>query len=69
MLPDKLEHQQFVEIGIEQGPGNRVEFPVVVVRPLGEVHDHRVLSRVLSSATVTRKSTAVTCEVPSLWAG
>jgi hypothetical protein len=36
-----LEHQELVEIGIEQRPGDRVEFPVVVVRPLGKVHDHR----------------------------
>jgi hypothetical protein len=40
MLPDKLQHQQLVEISIEQGPGNRVEFPVVVVGSLGKVHDH-----------------------------
>jgi hypothetical protein len=62
MFPDELEHQQLVEISIEQGPGHRVQFPVVVVRPLGEVDDHRVLSRVPSSATVMRKSTAVTLE-------
>jgi hypothetical protein len=55
MLPDELKHQQLVEIGIEEGPDNGIQFPVVVVRPLGEVHDHRVLS----SATVRRKSTAV----------
>jgi hypothetical protein len=59
MLPDELEHQQFVEIGIEQRPDNRVQFPIVVVRPAGEVDDHRKLSRVLSSATGLRKSTAV----------
>src|SRR5271154_1961491 len=44
MLPDKLQHQQLVEISVEQGPGDRVEFPVVVVRPLGEIHDHAELS-------------------------
>jgi hypothetical protein len=47
MLPDELEHQQFVEIRVQQGPGNRVEFPVVVVRPLGEVDDHFVLATIL----------------------
>src|ERR1017187_5594852 len=41
MLPDKLQHQQLVEIGIEQRPGNRVQFPVMVVRPLSEVDNHR----------------------------
>ncbi len=63
MLPGELEHQQFVEIGIEEGPNDGVQFPVVVVRPLGEVDDHRVrsrvLSRVLSSVTVRGKATAV----------
>src|SRR5271169_1108843 len=44
MLPDELQHQQLIKIGIEQGPGNRVEFPVVVVPPLGEVHDHSLIS-------------------------
>ena len=44
MLPNELEHQQLVKVGIKQGPGNRVEFPVVVVRPLGEINDHRVPS-------------------------
>jgi hypothetical protein len=44
MLPDELKHQELVKIGIEQRPGNRVEFPVVVVRPFGEVNDHRVPS-------------------------
>jgi hypothetical protein len=41
MLPDELQHQQLVKIGIQQGSNHRVQFPVVVVRPLGEVHDHR----------------------------
>jgi hypothetical protein len=40
ILPDKLEHQELVKIGVEQGTGDRIEFPVVVVRPLGEVYDH-----------------------------
>jgi len=33
MLPDKLQHQQLVEISVEQRSCDRVEFPVVVVRP------------------------------------
>src|SRR5882757_5099666 len=44
MLPDELQHQQLVEIGIEQRPGDRVQFPVVIVRPLREVHDHAQIS-------------------------
>src|ERR1022692_4168971 len=44
MLPDKLQHQQFVEVGIEQRTRNRVECPVVIVRPLREVHDHELVS-------------------------
>src|SRR5580765_171161 len=42
MLPDELQHQQLVEIGIKQGSDDWVQFPVVVVCPLREVHDHRV---------------------------
>src|SRR5580704_25560 len=44
MLPDKLQHQQLVEIGIEQGPGHRVQFPVVIVGAFREVHDHSLIS-------------------------
>jgi hypothetical protein len=44
MLPNKLQHQQLIEIGIKQGPSNRVQFPVVVVRPLSEVDDHRAVA-------------------------
>jgi hypothetical protein len=40
MLPNKLQHQELVKIGIQQGSHHRVEFPVVVVRPFREVHDH-----------------------------
>ena len=41
MLPDKLQHQQLVEICIQQGPDDRVKFPVVVVRPFSEIDNHR----------------------------
>jgi hypothetical protein len=50
MLPDKLQHQQLVKIGIEQRPGNWVQFPVVVVRPLSEVDDHRAVVSLESAA-------------------
>src|SRR5258708_10341488 len=54
MLPDELKHQKFIKIGVQQGSRNRVEFPIVVVRPLGKVHDHELLS----SADGRTKSTA-----------
>jgi hypothetical protein len=41
VLPDELQHQELVKIGIEQRPRNRVECPVVVVSPLGKIDDHR----------------------------
>src|ERR1700722_18024273 len=53
MLPDKLQHKKLVEIGIQQGSCNRVEFPVVIMCPLRKVHDHALLS----SAAVVTKST------------
>ena len=43
MFPDKLQHQQLVKVSIEQGAGNRVQLPVVVVRPLSEVNNHRAV--------------------------
>jgi hypothetical protein len=41
MLPDELQHQELVKIRIQQGADDWIQFPVVVVRSLGEVHDHR----------------------------
>jgi hypothetical protein len=41
MLPDEPQHQELVEIRIQQGSDDWIQFPVVVVRPLSEVHDHR----------------------------
>jgi hypothetical protein len=37
-----VEHlkSDWVEIRIQQGSGDRIQFPNVVLRPLGEVHDH-----------------------------
>ena len=43
MPPHKLQHQQFVEVSIEQRSDNRVEFPVVVMRPLSKIDDHRAV--------------------------
>ena len=43
MLPDELQHQKLIEVGIQQGSRYRVEFPVVVVCPLSEIDDHRAM--------------------------
>jgi len=40
VLPDELQHEQFVEIVVEQRPDDRVDFPVVVMRAPREVDDH-----------------------------
>src|ERR1700679_3777763 len=40
MLPDELEHEDLVEVGIEERPGDWVELPVMVVRTAGDVNDH-----------------------------
>jgi hypothetical protein len=42
MLPDELQHQQFLEICIEQGTCNRIQLPVMVMRAPGEVDDHKI---------------------------
>jgi hypothetical protein len=39
-FPDELQHQQLVEIRIEQGSDKRVQFPVVVVCTRREIDDH-----------------------------
>src|SRR5208337_1394020 len=39
-LPDELQHQQFINIGVEQRPRNGVHFPVMVVCAPREVDDH-----------------------------
>jgi hypothetical protein len=62
MLPDKLKHQKLVEIGIQQGSCNRVQFPVVVVRPFRKVHDHALLS---SAASATKSTRPKTSEMPN----
>ena len=40
VLPDELEHQQLVEVGVEQGADDGVQLPVVIVGALGEVDVH-----------------------------
>ena len=40
VLPDELQHQQLVKVGVKQGAHNGIEFPVVVVRTAGNVNDH-----------------------------
>jgi len=40
LLPDELEHEELVEIGVEQGSRNRIQLPIVVVGTPSEVDDH-----------------------------
>jgi hypothetical protein len=40
VLPNKLQHKQFVKISVEKGAGNGVQFPVVIVRASGEINNH-----------------------------
>jgi hypothetical protein len=40
MLPDELQHQQLVEIGVEQGAGDWVQLPVMIVRATRQIDDH-----------------------------
>ena len=40
MLPDELEHEELVEIGVEQGAGDGIHLPVVIVRAAGEIDNH-----------------------------
>ena len=54
MLPDELQHQQLVEIGIEQGSRDRIEFPVVVMRPRGR--SSRSSGKVLFAANQNRSA-------------
>ena len=50
MLPDELEHEEFVEIGIEQGARDWIKIPVVVVGTAREVDDHAEGPRAYLSA-------------------
>ena len=35
--PDHLQHEQFIEVRIEQAANDRIEFPGVIVDALGEI--------------------------------
>jgi hypothetical protein len=41
VFPDELEHEELVEVGVEQRADDGVKLPVVVVGALGEVDVHR----------------------------
>ena len=43
VLPDELQHEQLIEVCVEQRAHDGVELPVVVVGALGEVDVHRCL--------------------------
>ena len=40
VFPDELQHEELVEVGIEERANDGVELPVVVVRAFGEVDVH-----------------------------
>ena len=40
MLPDELEHEELVEVGVEQGAGDGVHLPVVIVRAPDKIDHH-----------------------------
>ena len=56
MLPDELEHQELVEIGVEQGARDGIHLPVVVVRAPGEIDNHDYLTLLESGALLLRVS-------------
>jgi len=61
-FPDELEHQEFVEIGVEQGAGNGIDFPVMVVSPARKIDDHESIRLPHTGrryATETRQSTEI----------
>ncbi len=40
VFPDELEHEELIEVGIEERAHDGVELPVVVMRAFGEVDVH-----------------------------
>ena len=40
VFPDELEHEEFIEVGVEERARDGIEFPVVVVRAAGDVDYH-----------------------------
>jgi hypothetical protein len=40
VFPDELEHEELVEVGVEERAHDGIELPVVVVRAFGEVDVH-----------------------------
>ena len=44
MLPDELEHEELVEVGVEQRPSDGIELPIVVVRAPGEIDNHGLIN-------------------------
>ena len=44
MLPDELQHQQLIKVGVQQRAHNGVKVPVMVMRAFREVDDHAVSS-------------------------
>src|SRR3954447_22540155 len=60
MLPDELQHQQFVKVRIEQGTHNGIEFPVVVMGTAGDIDDHEEYFTVRGGASIELSMRACT---------
>src|SRR5262245_12297535 len=45
ILPDELQHQQLVEVRVEQRADDGIELPVVVMCPFSQVDVHAIQSR------------------------
>ena len=64
MLPDELEHEKLVEIGVEQRARDGIHLPVVIVRAPGKIDNHDDFT-LLESDTQTRK--AICGDVYLVW--
>jgi hypothetical protein len=53
VLPDELEHEELVEIGVEQRSRDRIEPPVVVVRSPGKINNHDAFTLSDDAATAS----------------
>ncbi len=65
-VPDHLQHQQLVEIGIEQAADDWIEPPVVIIGPCGDIGDrHQPSTEVSGRSSPWASSSCHTPSVPS----
>ena len=55
VLPDELEHQQLVEVSIEQGARDGIHLPVVIVGASGEIDNHNVATLIELDGDLKRR--------------